>query len=80
MTDSSPAIPLAVFMTASGHGGGRCSPLSASGVESAAGEPGVRCGRVWGRTFVVPQPSVVSEVWLQCLLSMWGVLLPLFHL
>ena len=48
MTDSGPAIPLAVFMTASGHGGGRCSPLSASGMGSAAGEPGVRCGRVWG--------------------------------
>ena len=47
MTDSSPAIPLAVFMTASGHGGGHCSPLSASGMGRAAGEPGVRCGRVW---------------------------------
>ena len=45
MTVSGPAIPLAVFMTASGHGGGRCSPLSASGMGSAAGEPGVRCGR-----------------------------------
>ena len=31
-------------------------------------------------TFVVPQPPVVSEVWLQCLLSMWGVLLPHFRL
>ena len=49
MTDSGPAIPLAVFMTASGHGGGRCFPLSASGMGSAAGEPGVRCRRVWGR-------------------------------
>ena len=49
MTDSGPAIPLAVFMTASGLGGGRCSPLSASGMGSAAGEPGVRCGGVWGR-------------------------------
>ena len=49
MTDSGPAIPLVVFMTASSHGGGRCSPLSASGMGSAAGEPGVRCGRVWGR-------------------------------
>ena len=46
MTDSGPAIPLAVFMTASNHGGGRCSPLSASGMGSAAGEPGMRCGRV----------------------------------
>ena len=49
MTDSGPAIPLAVFMTASGHGGSSCSPLSASGMGSAASEPGVRCGRVWGR-------------------------------
>ena len=49
MTDSGPAIPLAVFMTASGHGGGRCSPLSAGGMGSAAGEPDVRCGRVYGR-------------------------------
>ena len=49
MTTSGPAIPLAVFVTASGHGGGRCSPLSASGMGSTAGEPGVRCGRVWGR-------------------------------
>ena len=36
-------------MSASGHGGGRCSPLSASGMGSAAGEPGMRCGREWGR-------------------------------
>ena len=49
MTASGHAIPLAVFVTASGHGGGRCSPLSASGMGCAAGEPGVRCGRVWGR-------------------------------
>ena len=49
MTASGPAIPLAVFVAASGHGGGRCSPLSASGMGSAAGEPGVRCGRVSGR-------------------------------
>ena len=48
MTDSL-AIPLAVFVTASGHGGGHCSPLSASGMESTAGEPGVRCRTVWGR-------------------------------
>ena len=49
MTASGPAIPLAVFVTASGHGGGRYSPLYASGMGSAAGEPGMRCGRVWGR-------------------------------
>ena len=49
MTASSAAIPLAVFVTASGHGGARCSPLSASSMGSAAGEPGVRCGRVWRR-------------------------------
>ena len=49
VTVCSPAIPLAVFVTASGYGGSRCSPLSASGMGSAAGEPGVRCGRVWGR-------------------------------
>ena len=49
MTDSSLAIPLAVFMTASGLGGGRCSPLSTSGMGSVAVEPGVRCGRVWER-------------------------------
>ena len=36
-------------MTASGHGGGRCPPLSASGVGRAAGEPGMSCGRMWGR-------------------------------
>ena len=49
MTGSGPAIPLAVFVASIGHGGGRCSPLSASGLGSAAGEPGVRCRRVWGR-------------------------------
>ena len=48
MTASSNAIPLSVFMTASGHGGCRCSPLSASGMGCAAGEPGVRCRRAWG--------------------------------
>ena len=48
MAASGHAIPLAVFVTASGHGGGRCSPLSASGMGCATGEPGVRCGRVWG--------------------------------
>ena len=80
MTDSGPAIPLAVFVAASGHGGGRCFPLSASGRGSAAGERGWRARREGVGTFVVPQPSVVSEVWLQCLLSMWGVLLPHFRL
>ena len=49
MNASGHAIPLAVFVTASGHGGGRCSPLSASGRGCAAGESGVRCGRLWGR-------------------------------
>ena len=49
MPASGPAIPLAVFVTASGHGGGRCSPLSASDMGSAAGEPGVICEKVWGR-------------------------------
>ena len=46
MTDSGPTIPLAVFVTASDHGGGGSSPLSASGMGRAAGEPGVSCGRV----------------------------------
>ena len=67
MTASGHAIPLAVFVTANGHGGGRCSPLSASGMGCAAGEPGMRCGRVWGRLFSPSLP--LSEVWLQCLLS-----------
>ena len=35
-------------MIASGHGGGCCSPLSASGIGRAAGEPGASCGRMWG--------------------------------
>ena len=56
MTDSGPAIPLAVFMAASGHGGGHCSPLSASGMGSVAGEPGVRCGRIAASSF----PPVVT--------------------
>ena len=47
MTASGSVILLADFVTASGHGSGRCSPLSASGIGNAAGEPGVRCGRVW---------------------------------
>ena len=64
VTDSGPAILLAVFVTASDHGVGRLSPLSASGMGRAAGEPGVSCGRDMG-TVVVPQPPVVSEVWLQ---------------
>ena len=67
MTDSGHAIPLAVFVTANGHGGGHCSPLSASGMGCAAGEPGMRCGRVWGRLLSPSLPF--SEVWLQCLLS-----------
>ena len=49
VTDGSPAIPLAVFVTASDHEGGRFSPLSGSGMGRAAGEPGVRCERVWGQ-------------------------------
>ena len=49
MTASGHTIPLPVFVTASGHGGGRSSPLSASGMGCAASEPGVRCRRVWGR-------------------------------
>ena len=79
MTNSGPTIPLAVFMAASGHRGDRCSPLSARGY----GECGWRARREMQEgveTFVVPQPSIVSEVLLQCLLSMWGVLLPHFRL
>ena len=49
MTASGPLIPLAVFVTASDHGGGRCFPLSTGGMGSVAGEPGVRCERVWER-------------------------------
>ena len=49
MTVSGHAIPHAVFLTTCGHGGGRCSPLSACGMGRAAGELGVRCERVWGR-------------------------------
>ena len=65
MTASGPAIPLAVFVTASGHGGGRCS-LSASGMGSAAGEPGVRCGRVWGRLL---SPSLLLSLKCGCSVS-----------
>ena len=67
MTDSGPAIPLAVSMTASGDGGGRCSPLSASGMRSAAGEPGVRCGRVWGRLL---SPSLPLSLKCGCSVSL----------
>ena len=66
MAGSGHAIPLAVFMTASGHGGGRCSPLSASGMGSAAGEPGVRCGRVWGRLL---SPSLLLSLKCGCSVS-----------
>ena len=75
MTDSGPAIPLAVFMSASGHGGGRCSPLSASSMGNAAGEPG---GRVWGRLL---SPSLPLSLKCGCSVSsLWGVLLPHFRL
>ena len=47
VTDHDPAIPLAVFVTANDHESGRFSPLSASGMGRTAGEPGVRCRRVW---------------------------------
>ena len=67
VTASGHAIPLAVFVTASSHGGGRCSPLSASGM--GRGWRARREMREGVGMFVVPQPSVVSEVWLQCLLS-----------
>ena len=70
MADSGPAIPLAVFVTASGHGGGRCSPLSASGMGSVAGEPGVRCGRVWGRLL---SPCLPLSLKCGCsVFSLWG--------
>ena len=69
MTDSGPVIPVAVFMTASGHGGGRCFPLSASGMGSAAGEPGVRCGRVWGRLL---SPSLPLSLKCGCSVSSLG--------
>ena len=47
MTDRGPANPLSVFVTVSDHGRGHFSPLSAHGMGRAAGEPDVRCGRVW---------------------------------
>ena len=56
-------------MTASGHGRGRCPPLSACGFGRVAGEPGVSGGVMRGR-FFVPHPSVISGMWLQCLLSL----------
>ena len=65
MTDSGPAIPLVVFVNASGHGGGRLSPLSASGMNEECGWRARREMRESVGTFVVPQPPVVSEVWLQ---------------
>ena len=43
-----------------GDRGGCCSPLSARAMREM---------QEGGGTFVVPQPSVVSGVWLQCLLS-----------
>ena len=39
----------AAFVKGLGDRGGCCSPLSASGMGSAAGEPCVRCRRVGGR-------------------------------
>ena len=66
MTDSGHAIPLAVFVTASGHGGGRCSPLSTSGMGCVAGEPGVRYGRVWGRWL---SPSLPLSLKCDCSVS-----------
>ena len=47
VTGRSHVIPSPFFVTASGHGCGRFSPLSARGLERASGEPGVSCGRVW---------------------------------
>ena len=66
MTSSDPAIPLAVFVTANGHGGGRYSPLSASGMGSAAGEPVVSCRRVWGRLL---SPSLLLSLKWGCSVS-----------
>ena len=79
MTDGGPAIPLAVFVTANGYGGGRWPPLAASGMGSAAGEPGVRCRRVWGRLL---SPSLPLSLRCGCSVSslMWRVLLPHFCL
>ena len=67
MTANGHEIPLTIFVTASGDGGGRCSPLSASSMGSTVGEPGVRYGRVWGRLLSPSLP--LSVMWLQCLLS-----------
>ena len=49
MTAIGRAIPLAIFMTASGRGRGRCPPLSACGIGRVAGEPGVSGGIMCGR-------------------------------
>ena len=68
MTDGGPAIPLAVFVTASGYGVGRCSPMSASGMGSAAGKPGVRCRRVWGRLLA---PSLPLSLKFGCSVSFY---------
>ena len=65
MTARGPAILLAVFVTASGHGSGRYSPLSAS-MGSVAGEPGVRCGRVWRRLL---SPSLLLSLKCDCSVS-----------
>ena len=66
MTANGRTIPLAVFVTASGHGSGRCSPLSASGMGSAAGEPDVKYGRVWGRLL---SPSLPLSLLCGCSVS-----------
>ena len=49
MTAIGRAIPLAIFMTASGRGRGRCPPLSACGIGRVAGEPGVSGGMMCER-------------------------------
>ena len=64
VTDRDPAIPLAVFVTASVHGSGRFSPLSARGM----GKSGWRARREMRESVVtvaVAQPPVLSEVLLQ---------------
>ena len=75
VTGRGPATPLSVFVTASDHGSGSFSPLSARGMGGAAGEPGVRCGRVWWLLSVVQLP-VVSEMLLQYLLSVGSAASP----
>ena len=69
MTAGGDGIPLAVLVTASGHGGGRCAPLSASVMGCAACEPGVRCGRVWGRLL---SPSLPLSLKCGCSVSSLG--------